>query len=177
MAPMEIDLRNLSEGLNLFRWEVTAADLDVDPEETGIQGPARVALTVAKVGETALTAHGEVAFGLRLACCRCLEPIDQAVDVALSLIFQKGRPESLDDRNDLDETDLVFYEERATTVDVGLHVRDAILLEIPVKPLCSESCAGLCPLCGVNRNHQTCSCRPEENDSRWEALKHLKNPQ
>jgi uncharacterized protein len=174
---MEIDLRSLSEGLNLFRWEVTAADLEVDPEETGIQGPARVALTVTKTGEAALTAHGEVAFGLRLACSRCLEPIDQAVDATLRLIFQKGLPEALDDRNDLDETDLVLIEEGGTTVDVAAHVRDVILLEVPIKPLCSESCAGLCPQCGANRNHETCACRREEADPRWEALKRLKNRQ
>ncbi len=172
MIPMEIDLRSLTEGLNLFTWEATASDLEVE-EETGLSGPARVALTVVKTGE-ALTAHGEVAFGLKLACCRCLEPIHQAVDVTVNLLFQKGRPAAVKDLQDLDDTDLVFYEEDDTTVDVVSQIRDVLILEIPMKPLCSESCAGLCPICGVNRNHETCLCRREETDPRWEALKQFK---
>lgn len=172
MIPMEIDLRSLTEGLNLFTWEATASDLEVE-EETGLSGPARVALTVVKTGE-ALTAHGEVAFGLKLACFRCLEPIHQAVDVTVNLLFQKGRPAAVKDLQDLDDTDLVFYEEDDTTVDVVSQIRDVLILEIPMKPLCSESCAGLCPICGVNRNHETCLCRREETDPRWEALKQFK---
>ncbi len=172
MIPMEIDLRGLTEGLNLFRWELTASDLEVN-EEFGLNGPARVALTVSKTGE-ALTAHGEVAFGLKLACCRCLEPVHQAVDVAVNLVFQKGRPAARGDLQGLDDTDLVFYEEGDTSVDVASQVRDVILLESPMKPLCSESCAGLCPTCGANRNHETCLCRREETDPRWEALKRFK---
>ena len=174
MISMEVDLKRLDEGLNLFTWEVTAADLEVDPEEVRLNGPARVALTVVKTGDAALTAHGEVAFGLRLACCRCLEPVDQAVDVAVNLIFQKGHPESRGDQEDLEGTDLVFYEEDANSVDVLSNIRDAIILEVPVKPLCSEACAGLCPICGINRNHETCVCRREEVDPRWEALKKFK---
>ena len=174
MISMEIDLKSLNEGLNLFTWEATAGDLEVDPEELGLNGAARVALTVVKTGDAAITAHGEVAFGLRLACSRCLEPMDQAVDVAVRLILQKGRPDSREDQDSLSGTDLVFYEEGETSVDVLPNIRDAIILEVPVKPLCSETCAGLCPLCGANRNHETCSCRREEVDPRWEALKKFK---
>jgi uncharacterized protein len=173
MTPMEIDLRSLTEGLNLFTWEATASDLDIEREEVGLNGPARVALTVVKTGET-LTAHGEVAFGLKLACCRCLEPVDQAVDVAVNLVFQKGRPGTLDDLKDVNDTDLIFYEENTVSVDVASHIRDVIILETPMKPLCSESCAGLCPICGANRNRESCSCRREETDPRWEALRQFK---
>lgn len=174
MISMDIDLKTLSEGLNLFTWEATAADLDVDPQEVALNGPARVALTVVKVGDTALTAHGEVAFGLHLACSRCLEPVDQAVDVAVRLILQKGRPESPEDREGLVGTDLIFYEEGDSSVDVVTNIRDAIILEVPLKPLCSEGCEGLCPFCGANRNRETCSCRRDEPDPRWEALKRFK---
>lgn len=174
MISMEIDLKRLTEGLNLFTWEAGAEDLEVDPGELGLNGTARVALTVVKAGDATLTAHGEVAFGLRMACCRCLEPIDQAVDVAVKLVFHKGRPESRGDQIDLEDSDLVFYEEGTTSVNVVTHIRDAIILEVPMKPLCSESCAGLCPICGINRNRETCACRREETDPRWEALRKFK---
>jgi uncharacterized protein len=170
MIPMEIDLRSLTEGLNLFTWEATASDLEVE-EEVGLNDPARVALTVVKAGE-ALTAHGEVAFGLKLTCSRCLEPLDQALDVAVNVVFQKAG--EVRDLQDLDDTNLVFYGEDDTSVNVVTQIRDIVILEAPMKPLCFEACAGLCPLCGANRNRETCSCRREEIDPRWEALRQFK---
>jgi len=173
MIPMEIDLRSLTEGLNLFAWEATASDLEVEGEEVGLNGSARIALTVVKAGEV-LSAHGEVAFGLKLTCSRCLEPFAQAVDVAVNMVLHKGRPGEAGDLRDIDDTDLVFYGEDDTSVNVAPQIRDIIILEAPMKPLCSEACAGLCPLCGADRNRETCSCRREETDPRWEALRQFK---
>jgi len=53
-------------------------------------------------------------------------------------------------------------------------VRQELLLALPMKPLCSEECKGLCPRCGVNLNIETCDCRVKGMDSRWEGLKDLK---
>ena len=45
-----------------------------------------------------------------------------------------------------------------------------IQLAIPMKPLCRESCLGLCPQCGTNRNGEGCSCQTAVSDGRWGAL-------
>ena len=58
-------------------------------------------------------------------------------------------------------------------LDLTEAVRQAILLARPMKPLCSEDCAGLCPDCGQNLNIATCGCRGEPVDPRWESLKQL----
>lgn len=58
-------------------------------------------------------------------------------------------------------------------IDLWPAVREYGVLEIPMKPLCSTECAGLCPQCGVNRNQQKCSCVVDERDARFAALKAL----
>ena len=45
------------------------------------------------------------------------------------------------------------------------------LLAVPMKPLCREDCAGLCPGCGKDLNQAACSCPPQEIDPRWSVLK------
>jgi uncharacterized protein len=50
-----------------------------------------------------------------------------------------------------------------------------LLLEVPMKPLCREDCAGLCPRCGALLGSDHCTCTAESaGDSRWAALARLK---
>ena len=57
-----------------------------------------------------------------------------------------------------DDADEDFYPITDDTIDLGPLVRDAIVLELPMAPLCRDDCAGLCPQCGANRNEGDCSC-------------------
>jgi len=59
-------------------------------------------------------------------------------------------------------------------LDLEPLARDAILLELPLAPLCSENCRGLCPACGANRNTDPCDCAPVA-DPRWAALDALRD--
>jgi uncharacterized protein len=60
-------------------------------------------------------------------------------------------------------------------VDLEALVHDAVLLELPIAPLCEEGCLGLCPMCGVNRNETPCRCEMPR-DGRWAALDVLRVP-
>ncbi len=55
------------------------------------------------------------------------------------------------------------------TIDLGPMVRDALVLELPMAPLCREDCAGLCPQCGADRNEGPCGC-VAPRDPRWANL-------
>ncbi|RKX30915.1 MAG: DUF177 domain-containing protein, partial [Verrucomicrobia bacterium] len=52
-------------------------------------------------------------------------------------------------------------------------LREALVLRIPIYPLCREDCRGLCPRCGANLNREQCTCAPEEAESRWDVLDKL----
>lgn len=54
-------------------------------------------------------------------------------------------------------------------------LRDAVLLNLPLVPLCDDGCRGLCPICGVNRNEENCSCTAPA-DPRWDVLTSLRDP-
>jgi uncharacterized protein len=55
-------------------------------------------------------------------------------------------------------------------VDLELVAREAILLDLPLAPLCKEECRGLCSQCGADLNDGPCSCAPTVRDPRWAAL-------
>ena len=63
------------------------------------------------------------------------------------------------DPNDPDQ-----YAFEGYTVDLSEAVKDALVLQLPMRFLCKEDCRGLCPKCGVNLNTGSCSCREGEDD-------------
>ena len=58
-------------------------------------------------------------------------------------------------------------------LDLTEAVRQYALLAIPMKPLCRENCAGLCPTCGHDLNQGPCNCSSQEIDTRWSRLSKL----
>ena len=71
---------------------------------------------------------------------------------------------------DLDEE---LYPIADDELDLGPLVRDAVVLELPMAPLCREDCAGLCPQCGADRNEGDCAC-VAPTDPRWANLDALR---
>ncbi len=112
-----------------------------------------------------VTVAGRVAAPYVGVCRRCLgeAPGQLSVEVRELFLDPRQRPEAFTEEGE--EPYPVGPEE----LDVQPLVRDACILELPLAPLCSESCAGLCPTCGANLNEATCSCEPEV-DPRWAGL-------
>ena len=167
---MNIDLRELEEGENEFLFEESPEELHIEDAALHFAKAIRTRMTVFKLGD-AYSADGESAFQVRQECARCLEPFDLHLTSRFRFVFQKGRPDRME--GDEDET-LIWLDDGAGEIDLGEQVKDYILLEIPINPTCSESCAGLCPLCGENLNVHRCECKRETFDPRWEALRALK---
>lgn len=96
-------------------------------------------------------------------CRRCSNPVfgDCAVDVDERYVDTRGPG---DDDAYLVENDFV---------DLAPLAHDAIFLDLPLAPLCREDCKGLCPFCGIDRNHASCDCHAPV-DSRWATLDDLR---
>jgi uncharacterized protein len=58
------------------------------------------------------------------------------------------------------DADKVYY--RGPQIDLAVGIREAIMLSQPIMQLCKEDCQGLCPVCGINLNSQSCSCKKEK---------------
>ena len=64
-----------------------------------------------------------------------------------------------------------FRSTRTTRSTSAELMREQFYLALPMKPLCQPDCKGLCPVCGINRNRETCTCQAEWTDPRFDALK------
>lgn len=97
-------------------------------------------------------------------CVRCLEPVegDVTADVQELFVYPDVERERSDDEDE--QPRLV-----GTLLDLEPVVRDALVLALPLQPVCREDCRGLCPECGT-RLADDPDHRHERIDPRWAAL-------
>ena len=108
----------------------------------------------------ALLVTGTVEGRAATACARCLE--EAAFDVVGEIegyFLISGAEAELDDIEE-DEFDVLPESE---VLDMAPLIEAALVLEMPLVPLCDEECKGLCPRCGQNRNEGECACEAPED--------------
>lgn len=120
---------------------------------------------------------GRILATLQLECGRCLEPFRFPVDLEVDLTYVPHPDEAgghaQDDEVELADEDLTTAYYRDDVLDLGHLLREQFLLAMPMRPLCQESCRGLCPQCGANLNTDTCGCQTEWQDPRLSGLRAL----
>jgi uncharacterized protein len=114
--------------------------------------------------------RGDLSTTVEVPCSRCLESVRVPVEVKYDLIY---RPMSTIARAEemavpRGEEEIGFYE------GDGLQLEDVakeqVLLSLPMVTVCQGGqCRGLCPVCGANRNRESCDCG-KKADPRWEGL-------
>lgn len=114
------------------------------------------------------------------SCARCLTPTTRAWEVD---VLELHRSTTVDDDGAFDQFDQededLDYELVAgdTQLELDQMVRDALVVGQPVRVLCRPGCAGLCPVCGADRNSDPCAHgQADPVDPRWEALRGLQFP-
>jgi uncharacterized protein len=118
---------------------------------------------------------GRIEGTLRLRCSRCLEPADVPCRASFRFVLVQTIPVP-DDSGGADETeDTQFFETVDGKLALDAVAAEQVYLEMPLKPLCDENCAGLCPTCGINRNRLECACRQEDVDPRLAALQEIRD--
>jgi uncharacterized protein len=116
---------------------------------------------------------GSVATELELACSRCAEGFTVPVRAAFDLLYLPAASAETETEHEVQEDDLNTSYYREGVIDLGELVREQLYLALPMKPLCEESCRGLCPECGTNLNTGSCDCSPAWDDPRLAPLKAL----
>ncbi|PKL51505.1 MAG: hypothetical protein CVV37_06100 [Nitrospira bacterium HGW-Nitrospira-1] len=150
-------------------------DLDIEEkfgaEEVPLVSPVKACLRLTKVyGEIIVT--GSVNAELELECSRCLKMFRRIINAPVNVVYHPLE-EIGTDRHELtdDEMDMEFY--KGEELDLKDLIREQIILNIQMKPLCDENCKGICSQCGTDLNTGTCSCETKKIDSRLEVLKKL----
>ena len=161
----------LKEGIGATRsYEVSESDFVVadDGSRGSVEG------TVALLGtKSGILARATLRLRYPEVCSRCLTPLEVPLELHIEEEYQPTvdvmtgsacpRPE--------DPSTLLIDEHHV--LDLTEAFRQYRLLATPMQPLCRPDCAGLCPVCGQNRNESACACSRDEYDPRWSALAKL----
>ena len=150
--------------VELLRQPGATRDVDVElpgvvlgVEHERLDGEVAVALRLESMND-GIVVSGTVGAPWSTVCRRCLTEIDGVATV------------EVDERYQIEVTDEDAYPIENGQLDLVPMVRELSLLELDAEQVCRDACAGLCPVCGIDRNAATCECDTTVKDHRWAAL-------
>jgi uncharacterized protein len=109
---------------------------------------------------------------INICCSRCLENAKLSIGADFAYTLVPVKAESREDVElNQEELDISYYQ--GDFIDLGHIICEQIILQVPIKALCSEECKGLCQRCGANLNNSSCNCHLNSVDSRMAVLKNF----
>jgi uncharacterized protein len=170
---MLLDLNKLHGSREHVERSLPMSAFEPQDPEYRVAAPVELVMDVEKAGADTFRVTGTAKTRLELTCGRCLEPFETPVDASFELRYVPLSENRGDGEREIEENDLTTAYYREALLDVIELLREQFQLALPMKPLCSEACHGLCPQCGENLNRGTCSCAPAWEDPRLAPLKGL----
>lgn len=159
---MEVDIRLIKKKMGMSIPYKTTESLAF--EEFNLLPDLEVDLKLSNVGERIIL-EGRILGGIKLTCDRCLEDFQWKFDLNVREEFMEKKKTGIlpgdNEALDVEEELNVFLYEN-DVVDLKEAIRQNIIANIPIKPLCGPDCKGICPVCGSNNNVSECSCDREE---------------
>lgn len=113
----------------------------------------------------AFLVSGTISTVLNLNCARCLSTFPFSVNTDFHITMTESDKKVSDD-------EVLYY--TGDEVDISDFIDEALVLALPMVPLCQKDCKGLCSVCGNNNNLSACNCNHEFIDPRLEKLKYYK---
>ena len=169
---MRIELENLGkEGEFAHLYEPDG--LPLDERDLKLIERARIEGRIRRKGEE-FQVDGTLTTTIESACARCLKPVVFPIRAEFSERFVTAVSWRAEEQHELASEDLNLSVFDGEAIDLDGLVREEIVLATPAQVLCREDCKGLCTVCGVDRNLNTCECETGEIDVRWERLKDLR---
>jgi uncharacterized protein len=150
---------------------------DPQDDEYRVSAPVEVSLDIQKLGGDAFGVTGRLSTTLQVECSRCVEPFDVPLDASFDLRYVPHVENAGEGEREVGEDDLAVAYYREGMLDLVDLLREQFVLAMPMKPLCTVTCRGLCPNCGTNLNTTQCDCAPKWEDPRLAALKSLLTPE
>ena len=157
-------LRRVGETFS-FSWEGTLPPQPYAGGTVVFSGPATLSGTYVYDGKT-FRVDAEATASYETTCARCGDAMIQRLTFPFTERFVRSVFKT-------EEDELYPYE--GEKLDLTEAFFDNLFLEMPMTSVCSESCKGLCPVCGANLNHGQCGCLQNKIDARLSALGTLLN--
>lgn len=143
-----------------FEFKLPTIELDEETTVSDLVGSATFSKT-----QQGILVEVEASGTTPAQCSHCLDDIE---DFTLSTSFTELY--AFDERDNT-ESELAVPDEGL--LDLSPLIKDFLLLDQPINPICKPDCKGLCPTCGINRNHENCEHDEESIDPRLAKLKDL----
>ena len=175
MKQYAVDLADLESDELVLEGVFPPEDIDFSGDELRQLGELNWSATVDQKG-SGIRFVGRLHTEVRLACVRCVEPIDEEIDRQFDLFFELHESDLFRNNEEVrleeSDTSTAFIVGSELFVDEVMH--EQVLLAIPMKPLCSADCHGLCSTCGTNLNVNECRCTGPVTNPVFEPLLELK---
>ncbi|MBN2430036.1 MAG: DUF177 domain-containing protein [Acidobacteria bacterium] len=171
---MIIDITKLEVGTTHVAESFSADGLDFDYRDYHLADDWRLEVDIHKNSRAVIQMTGTIRGTVQVYCDRCLKPFAFPVEQSFDICMLPVPPDLQAHDLELGEDQLNenYYVEPA--INLKQIVREQIILELPLKMICAEDCAGLCYKCGANRNETVCDCDLSDRDPRWSVLLELK---
>lgn len=168
---MKIDLTSIfykNEKVYPFDGEINGEKLMIDFNNIKLVSPIQYKGEIYKVDGSYII-NFQVKYEYETECDRCLRKTVKEIKTSLS-----GKLEEYSDlqENEEDYGEEIFYYED-NLLDLENYLLMQVNASLPMKTLCYENCEGLCPHCGIDLNDESCNCKEEQVDPRFEKLKEL----
>jgi uncharacterized protein len=172
--PLVFDTRDLGPGVARTLTRTVPAPDHMGVEMARVPAGADLELEVQLEGVTeGVLVTASVTGPLAGECARCLEPFTAELKVSFQELFVRdGRDEPAEA-----EAEDSYRLDGSGLLDLEPALRDAIVLELPLSPLCEETCQGLCVECGVRLADAEPGHRHEQHGGMWDALKDFRADQ
>jgi uncharacterized protein len=166
---MIIDIRTIPNGHSVQKQDVVLTDEQI---ETGrIKGPVSCHAQIDRL-KTRIFLHITLAGVVEQECSRCLESFGCPVEATCDVVIQAGGPRH-DSAEDMGDAECYTYRDVDVIVDIRQSVYEEIMVTVPIKPLCRESCLGLLEFLKTTNAASLEASPSSEMDPRWSALKKL----
>jgi len=168
-APLVVDTRDLPRRPGSMRTvtRTVPAPADMRGVLIGVTPDSDLVLDLRleSVSEGVLVS-GTIRVSLTGECARCLDPLTSELEVDIQQLFvYPGNEIDADDEDDEIGQLVDDY------VDLEPALRDAVVLALPLAPVCRDDCPGLCPECGARLDDVGPQHRHDQADPRWAALR------
>ncbi|HUP20203.1 MAG TPA: DUF177 domain-containing protein [Gemmatimonadota bacterium] len=170
---LRLDLNRLREGRLEERFEIAPGSPVLEGYEPEVRAPLGLEVLLHHPSGRTYVLEARLRGTVHVPCTRCLTPAAVDLDEPFRVVYQERSARDAVREEETGDDDVVWIESGATEIDVAQQVRDRLFVETDWFPLCRQDCAGICPVCGANRNEEDCGCVVETASTHWKALKEL----
>jgi len=160
--------QQLKEPIGSIRNYAVSEVVDVAGGDSPVQGEIGLMRT-----DRGILAKGRLHTEVGLTCSRCLSLFNYPLTLNIEEEYFPTTDVATGATIPLPDEPGCFTIDEHNILDLTEAIRQYALLAIPMKPLCAQDCAGLCPTCGCNLNLAPCNCPTRPADPRWSKLSNL----